>query len=118
MPVYQFQHLGRYLVIPLGLEPRTLSLKVRCSNRLSYGIEQVPLVWGGKDIQNFVRAKSRHFFFGGRSLGGINLACECNEAVLVGVYIYNHEQIFSHPRLWDAVFGGLRRGLRSTQLPV
>ncbi len=38
MPVYQFQHLGRYFVIPLGLEPRTLSLKVRCSNRLSYEI--------------------------------------------------------------------------------
>jgi hypothetical protein len=65
MPVYQFQHLGgarcglggdacglkKKTVIPLGLEPRTLSLKVRCSNRLSYGIEQVPLVWGGKDIQ-------------------------------------------------------------------
>ena len=43
MPVYQFQHLGgaRFdvleakKVIPLGLEPRTLSLKVRCSNQLS-----------------------------------------------------------------------------------
>ena len=45
MPVYQFQHLGGaqrrasktpFLVVtPLGLEPRTLSLKVRCSNQLS-----------------------------------------------------------------------------------
>jgi hypothetical protein len=26
-------------VIPLGLEPRTLSLKVRCSNQLSYEIK-------------------------------------------------------------------------------
>ncbi len=45
MPVYQFQHLGSaikrvpmtpfFFVTPLGLEPRTLSLKVRCSNQLS-----------------------------------------------------------------------------------
>ena len=44
MPVYQFQHLGSagYLleayVTRLGLEPRTLSLKVRCSNQLSYQV--------------------------------------------------------------------------------
>ncbi len=33
MPVYQFQHLGlqNVRVIWLGLEPRTLSLKGRCS---------------------------------------------------------------------------------------
>ena len=45
LPVYQFQHLGSaikrvpmtpfFFVTPLGLEPRTLSLKVRCSNQLS-----------------------------------------------------------------------------------
>ena len=45
MPVYQFQHLGsagcllRRYVTRLGLEPRTLSLKVRCSNQLSYEVE-------------------------------------------------------------------------------
>ena len=43
MPVYQFQHLGgARLDVPfvtrLGLEPRTLSLKVRCSNQLSYQV--------------------------------------------------------------------------------
>ena len=30
------------VVIPLGLEPRTLSLKVRCSNQLSYEIRSAP----------------------------------------------------------------------------
>ena len=40
MPVYQFQHLGDAIdkVTWLGLEPRTLSLKVRCSNQLSYQV--------------------------------------------------------------------------------
>ena len=43
MPVYQFQHLGGArldapFVTRLGLEPRTLSLKVRCSNQLSYQV--------------------------------------------------------------------------------
>ena len=38
-------------VTPLGLEPRTLSLKVRCSNQLSY--EVVTRFRGGKDRQNF-----------------------------------------------------------------
>ena len=43
MPVYQFQHLGGARLVPLvvtrlGLEPRTLSLKVRCSNQLSYQV--------------------------------------------------------------------------------
>ena len=51
MPVYQFQHLGRYFVIPLGLEPRTLSLKVRCSNRLSYEIPRP--AFGAAKIEEF-----------------------------------------------------------------
>ena len=53
MPVYQFQHLGRYLVIPLGLEPRTLSLKVRCSNRLSYEILLLCPAFGAAKIEDF-----------------------------------------------------------------
>ena len=59
MPVYQFQHLGGArldvpVVTRLGLEPRTLSLKVRCSNQLSYQV--FSSIEGGKDSQFFYRA--------------------------------------------------------------
>ena len=68
MPVYQFQHLGgarcarereqsvikqKKTVIPLGLEPRTLSLKVRCSNRLSYEILLLCPAFGAAKIEDF-----------------------------------------------------------------
>jgi hypothetical protein len=39
-------------VTRLGLEPRTLSLKVRCSNQLSYQVVP-PSLRGGKDRQIF-----------------------------------------------------------------
>ena len=37
--IIHFYSFPLYLVTPLGLEPRTLSLKVRCSNQLSYEVE-------------------------------------------------------------------------------
>ena len=38
----RFRRRGTEIVTPLGLEPRTLSLKVRCSNQLSYGVFPSP----------------------------------------------------------------------------
>ena len=45
-----------FTVTWLGLEPRTLSLKVRCSNQLSYQV--IYPIWGGKDSQNRYSAKN------------------------------------------------------------
>ena len=58
MPVYQFQHLGGArlhapFVTRLGLEPRTLSLKVRCSNQLSYRVNY-PYLGGAKIVRNYI----------------------------------------------------------------
>ena len=67
MPVYQFQHLGsagcllRRYVTRLGLEPRTLSLKVRCSNQLSYRVSD-PIL-GCKDSYKLHFANSDGDFF-------------------------------------------------------
>ena len=57
---------------PLGLEPRTLSLKVRCSNQLSY--EVVTRFRGGKDRQNFYPATPATNFHSGLSILRIRIA--------------------------------------------
>jgi hypothetical protein len=49
-------------VIPLGLEPRTLSLKVRCSNQLSYEI---------MSSKNFQLRQNTCALFGGAKIDGI-----------------------------------------------
>lgn len=60
-------------MIPLGLEPRTLSLKVRCSNQLSYeiGFQRIPGVgdappvrFGGAKIDRILLKQiPQRFFF-------------------------------------------------------